>query len=72
MGGVTMTGLDDYIKARDEAQQVANEVFYQVMRTKSGFKGAYDYITAEMDISDEAMTEAARRLFPAVDFDELE
>ena len=47
---------------RNEALTIARETLWQLVRCKELFTGAYEYITMEMDITDETLKEANKFL----------
>jgi hypothetical protein len=47
----------------NEMNHIAAEIFWQFMQTRITFPGAYEYITAEMDLTDEELDEAYERMF---------
>ena len=49
---------------KTEADLLAREVLWQFRRCRDDFRGAYDYIAGEIDVSDAEINAAVRVLFP--------
>ena len=52
-----------------QARAIAREVFWQFYRCKTAFPSAYEFIAAEVDLTDDEFLSAIQTLFPEEAFD---